>query len=174
MAETTSFCVDAHFTHCIGTQVSEGRFNSAGDAAPAGLRLLEEQAAWLGALRAALKEGEGSGVDKDPVADVWMPLEQAIVYAWVATSVGEIKRECPASAETSHRAYCYYAGPVNQATHSVSRKIAFWNGQGDDSVGRRCHQPKQEADGARTKSCHRRGRSRRHIGRAVWRRFYPP
>ncbi|MBS0639880.1 MAG: type II toxin-antitoxin system ParD family antitoxin [Proteobacteria bacterium] len=57
MAETTSFCVDAHFTNSVGTQGSEGRFNSASDTAPAGLRLLEEQAAWLGALRAALREG---------------------------------------------------------------------------------------------------------------------
>jgi antitoxin ParD1/3/4 len=44
-----------------GLKVKEGRYNSANDVVRAELRLLEERAAKLAALRAPLVEGEQSG-----------------------------------------------------------------------------------------------------------------
>lgn len=50
-----------HFDKFVEAQVSAGRYGSADDVVRAGLRLLEEHEAKLGALRAALEEGERSG-----------------------------------------------------------------------------------------------------------------
>ena len=61
MSKSTSFSLGDHFSGFIETQIGQGRFNSASDVVRAGLRLLEEQEARLGALRAALTEGENSG-----------------------------------------------------------------------------------------------------------------
>jgi antitoxin ParD1/3/4 len=59
--KNTSFSLGEHFSRFVETQVEEGRYSSASDVVRAGLRLLEEQEARLGALRAALIEGEQSG-----------------------------------------------------------------------------------------------------------------
>jgi antitoxin ParD1/3/4 len=62
MSKKTSFSIDEHLSDFIEAQVREGRYNSASDVVRAGLRLLEEQEAKLAALRAALVEGEQSGL----------------------------------------------------------------------------------------------------------------
>jgi antitoxin ParD1/3/4 len=71
MGKNTSFSVGEHFIGFIEAQVSEGRYSSASDVVRAGLRLLEEQEAKLAALRAALIEGEESGVSTRSVHDIW-------------------------------------------------------------------------------------------------------
>jgi len=62
MPKNTSVSLGDHFAEFIDRQVAEGRYNSASDVVRAGLRLLEEQEAKLAALRAALVEGEQSGL----------------------------------------------------------------------------------------------------------------
>ncbi len=60
--KNTSFSLGEHFSRFIELQVDEGRYSSASEVLRAGLRLLEEQEAKLTALRAALVEGEQSGI----------------------------------------------------------------------------------------------------------------
>jgi antitoxin ParD1/3/4 len=61
MGKNTSFSLGDHFSAFIEAEVSTGRYGSASDVMRAALRLLEEREAQLGALRAALQEGEDSG-----------------------------------------------------------------------------------------------------------------
>ena len=61
MGRNTSFSLGEHFDTFIEAQVSQGRFASSSEVVRAGLRLLEEREARVGALRAALIEGEQSG-----------------------------------------------------------------------------------------------------------------
>lgn len=61
MARNTSISLGDHFAQFIDRQVDGGRYGSASDVVRAGLRLLEEREAKLGALQAALIEGEASG-----------------------------------------------------------------------------------------------------------------
>jgi antitoxin ParD1/3/4 len=61
MGRVTSFSLGEHFTSFVEAQVKEGRYNNASDVMRAALRLLEEREARIGALRAALVEGEDSG-----------------------------------------------------------------------------------------------------------------
>ena len=76
MSKNTSFSVGEHFSSFIETQVNEGRYSSASDVVRAGLRLLEEQEAKLAALRAALIEGEESGVSSRSVHDIWAAVKE--------------------------------------------------------------------------------------------------
>jgi antitoxin ParD1/3/4 len=62
MPKSNSITVAEHFAAFIERQVEQGRYDSASDVVQAGLRLLEEQEAKLEALRAALIEGEQSGL----------------------------------------------------------------------------------------------------------------
>ena len=63
MADSVSLFLDDHFASFIDAQIQTGRYGSASDVIRAGLRLLEEHAAKLKALEAALIEGEQSGAD---------------------------------------------------------------------------------------------------------------
>jgi antitoxin ParD1/3/4 len=56
--------------------MSEGCYSSASDVVRAGLRLLEEQETRLAALRAALIEGEQSGVSGRSVLDLLTGLKE--------------------------------------------------------------------------------------------------
>ena len=62
MSKHTSFSLGGHFASFVETQLASGRYGSASDVVRAGLRLLEERETKLAALRAALIEGETSGV----------------------------------------------------------------------------------------------------------------
>jgi antitoxin ParD1/3/4 len=62
MDRNTSFGLGDHFWSFVEAKVAEGRYASATDVVRAGLRLLEEREAKLAALRAALIEGEQSGL----------------------------------------------------------------------------------------------------------------
>ena len=76
MGKNTSFSVGEHFTGFIDAQLSGGRYNSASDVVRAGLRLLEEQEAKLATLRAALVEGEESGISDRNVQDIWARVKE--------------------------------------------------------------------------------------------------
>lgn len=58
----TSVTLSEHFQKFIESKIAEGRYGSASDVMRAGLRLLEQEEAKLEALRAALIEGEESGI----------------------------------------------------------------------------------------------------------------
>jgi antitoxin ParD1/3/4 len=76
VSKNTSFSVGEHFNGFIEAQVSQGRYSSASDVVRAGLRLLEEQETRLAALRAALIEGEESGVSSRSVHDIWTEVKE--------------------------------------------------------------------------------------------------
>lgn len=61
MAANTSISLDDHFAEFLAREVSTGRYRSASEVVRAGLRLLEDQATQMAALRAALIAGEESG-----------------------------------------------------------------------------------------------------------------
>jgi antitoxin ParD1/3/4 len=71
MSKNTSVSLGEHFTRFVETQVGQGRYSNASDVMRAGLRLLEQHEAALAALRAALVEGEESGVGRRDVAEIW-------------------------------------------------------------------------------------------------------
>lgn len=62
MARNTSISIGDHFASFIDERVTEGRYASASEVVRAGLRLLEEHEAKVAALRAAIDEGDLSGV----------------------------------------------------------------------------------------------------------------
>jgi antitoxin ParD1/3/4 len=62
MSKNTSITLGDHFTGFVESQLARGRYGSASEVVRAGLRLLEERETKLAALRAALVEGEQSGV----------------------------------------------------------------------------------------------------------------
>jgi antitoxin ParD1/3/4 len=76
MSKNLSFSVGEHFDGFIEAQVSEGRYSSASDVVRAALRLLEDQETRLAALRAALIEGEESGVSSRDVHDIWTEVKE--------------------------------------------------------------------------------------------------
>jgi antitoxin ParD1/3/4 len=76
MSKNTSFSIGEHFSAFVETQIGQGRYNSASDVVRAGLRLLEEQETKLAALRAALIEGEESGVSNRKVEDIWRDVKE--------------------------------------------------------------------------------------------------
>jgi antitoxin ParD1/3/4 len=62
MEKTKSVSLGDHFDAFVERQVEQGRYGSANDVIQAGLRLLEEREMKVDALRAALIEGEQSGL----------------------------------------------------------------------------------------------------------------
>ncbi len=78
MSKTTSVSVGAHFKDFIEAQIKGGHYNSASDVVHAGLRLLEEQETKLALLRAALEEGEQSGISSMDVDDIWAAVKGQI------------------------------------------------------------------------------------------------
>ncbi|BAO92260.1 type II toxin-antitoxin system ParD family antitoxin [Caballeronia cordobensis] len=64
MPKNTSVSLGDHFADFVEDRVRTGRYSTASDVVRAGLRLLEEQEAKLGALRSALEAGERSGPSK--------------------------------------------------------------------------------------------------------------
>jgi antitoxin ParD1/3/4 len=62
MVKDTTIALGDYFDKFVEDKVAQGRYESSGDVLRAGLRLLEEQEAKLEALRAALIEGEQSGL----------------------------------------------------------------------------------------------------------------
>lgn len=65
MSKQTSITLDEGATGAIERIVAGGRFASAGDVVRAGLRLLEDEEAKVAAFRAAIIEGEESGIAED-------------------------------------------------------------------------------------------------------------
>lgn len=61
MNKHTTLRLDDHAADFIEKQIDGGNYESAGEVVAAGLRLLEEQEAYMAAVRAALIEGENSG-----------------------------------------------------------------------------------------------------------------
>ncbi|UAL11546.1 type II toxin-antitoxin system ParD family antitoxin [Caulobacter segnis] len=65
MTKNTSIVLSEHFQSFIAEQVEDGRYGSASEVVRAGLRLLEDRETRLARLRAALLEGEQSGVAEE-------------------------------------------------------------------------------------------------------------
>jgi antitoxin ParD1/3/4 len=65
VSKNTSIILSDHFQSFIAEQVEEGRYGSASEVVRAGLRLLEDREMRLARLRAALIEGEQSGVAEE-------------------------------------------------------------------------------------------------------------
>ena len=68
MGRTVTVALGPHYEDFIQTSILGGRYNNASEVIRAGLRRLEEDEAWLTALRNALDEGESSAdvVDFEP------------------------------------------------------------------------------------------------------------
>ena len=60
--KNTSVTLGDHFDHFIAEALANGRYRSASEIIRDGLRLLEDRETKLGALRAALLEGDQSGL----------------------------------------------------------------------------------------------------------------
>jgi len=67
MNKNTSFALSEQLQEFVTSQVQTGNYSSASEVVRAALRLLEEQATKLEALRAALRKGEES--ESIPLAD---------------------------------------------------------------------------------------------------------
>jgi antitoxin ParD1/3/4 len=65
MSKITTVSLSDHFQGFVDAQIADGRYDSASEVVRAGLTLLESHETKLAALRAALIEGEQSGVIKD-------------------------------------------------------------------------------------------------------------
>lgn len=62
MARTVTVTLGPHYEEFIQVNIAGGRYNNVSEVVRAGLRRLEEDEARLAAVRAALIEGEESGV----------------------------------------------------------------------------------------------------------------
>jgi antitoxin ParD1/3/4 len=65
MGKNTSISLGDHFESFIQERISTGRYNSASEVVRTALRLLEAEENKIRALRAAIEEGERSGLVED-------------------------------------------------------------------------------------------------------------
>ncbi len=65
MARTVTVTIGPHYEEFIQSNIAGGRYNNVSEVVRAGLRRLEEDETRLSAIRAALIEGETSGVAED-------------------------------------------------------------------------------------------------------------
>ena len=65
MARTVTVTLGPHFDDFVKTSIAGGRYNNVSEVVRAGLRCLEDEEARLAAIRAALVEGEESGIVED-------------------------------------------------------------------------------------------------------------
>ena len=70
MTKSTSFALGSHFDKFIANQLDSGRFNNASEVMRTALRLLEEHEQKVEALRAALIEGEESGISNRTIDQI--------------------------------------------------------------------------------------------------------
>lgn len=63
--KTTSVALGNYFEEFIKAKISQGRYNNASEVIRAGLRLLEENESRIMALKEAIEDGLGSGIDSD-------------------------------------------------------------------------------------------------------------
>ena len=77
MSKNTSIILGDHFAAFIEAQVASGRFSSTSEVVRAGLRLLEEHAIKLEALRDAIAEGEASGPPEPFDFDAFLAAKRA-------------------------------------------------------------------------------------------------
>ncbi|WP_176040962.1 type II toxin-antitoxin system ParD family antitoxin [Burkholderia stabilis] len=61
MSRNLSVFLGDHFAEFVNAQVQSGRYGSASDVVPAGLRLIESHETQMRTLQEALKAGEASG-----------------------------------------------------------------------------------------------------------------
>ena len=65
MARTVTVTLGPHFDDFVKTSIAGGRYNNVSEVIRAALRLMEDEEARLAAIRAALIEGEESGIVED-------------------------------------------------------------------------------------------------------------
>lgn len=63
--KTISVALGTYFENFIQSTIAQGRYNNASEVVRAGLRLLEEQESRIVALKSAIDEGLGNGVDTE-------------------------------------------------------------------------------------------------------------
>ncbi len=78
MSRNTSITLGDHFADFVDQQVSSGRYSSASDVVRAALRLLEEEAARLEALRMALIDGETSGAAQPLDVEAFLKAKRSV------------------------------------------------------------------------------------------------
>lgn len=77
MAKNTSISLGKHFERFVSAQVKQGRYGTASEVIRAGLRVLEQQDTRMQALRAAIDEGDSSGLVEDySVEDVLVEMRR--------------------------------------------------------------------------------------------------
>ena len=69
MSNNPSITLDDHLNEFVDREVMAGRYSSASEVVSAGLRLLETEEQKLSTLRAALEEGESSGIAEGDAFD---------------------------------------------------------------------------------------------------------
>ena len=65
MARTVTVTLGPHYEEFIQANIAGGRYNNVSEVIRAALRLMEDEEARLAAIRAALIEGEESGIVED-------------------------------------------------------------------------------------------------------------
>jgi antitoxin ParD1/3/4 len=78
MAKNTSVTLTPHFEAFIAEQIAEGSYGSASEVIREGLRMVEERKKKISTLRAALIEGEESGVAEDFNFDDFLRSKRAL------------------------------------------------------------------------------------------------